>query len=284
MYGAVDVVPMAFVMLGLWLLFKKQALLSGLALAAGIAIKLFPIIALPVFLCSGWSGGSKARKSIKIILMAGLAILALWAYVDWSMFPVSADYYTQSTTELILSPQSFTGFSPPIDFIGLATLSVVFLYAFIGFRYPQAFRHSALEVALLITLAYVCFLDIQIEYILWVIPFFAIVNLVHRRTVLPYIGILVSAFSLGFVTTGGFLTQSGWSLLFFNPAIGWANYVLSSPLVDIVLRPILRTFISVFIIICMIMIWSSTIIRPSSEARTSPTANIELKAEESLTS
>jgi hypothetical protein len=269
MLGAVDVVPVACMMVALLLLTKRQRLLSNLGLAAGIAIKLFPIVALPVFLYSS-SAGTRVMRAVRFVVAGILAVIALWAYSAWSGFPFSEAYYTQSTTQLILPPQSFYGFSPPVDFIGLASLSVIFSYLYIAYRYPHMFSKNPVAVTLLAMLAFLCFIDVQVEYVLWVIPLFVIVNLAEKRTIFPFVCILASAFSLGFFTSDGYATQSGWSLLFFSSPSDWANMVLSSPLVDIVVRPVLRTSISIFAIICMLMVWSSFVANSNHATHNEP--------------
>jgi len=276
MLGAVDVVPVACVMGAILLLTKKQRLLSNLGLAAGIAVKLFPIVALPVFLYSSSIVGTKAVRLVRFAIASMVVILALWVYSAWSSFPFSEAYYTQSTTQLILSPQSFYGYSPPVDFIGLATLSVVLCYMYVAYRYPHVLSQNPVAVTLLALLAFVCFIDVQVEYGLWLIPLFVIVNLAQRRTALPFVCILASAFSLGFFTMDGFATQSGWSLLFFNSSSDWANLVLSNPLVDILLRPILRTSVSIFAIISMLMVRSSFIGNLNPAAHHDPTGESRL--------
>lgn len=253
MMGAVDVIPVAFIMLALLLIVKKKHLLGAASLAAGIAVKLFPIVALPAVLYSSRIAGS---RRVKILVSATLAVCGLVAYVIWSQFPFSEAYYTQSTTEFILGEQSLYGIAVTPDFIGLATFTVVISYL-LAYEFRPEMLQRPLTMALFALLGYLAFLDFQVEYILWIIPLFGFANLKVKKTISLFIAILVTAFTLGFFTADGFTTSSGWTLLFFNRSTEWAVILLSSQFIDLVLRPILRTLLTAFMLLSMFLLWSS---------------------------
>jgi hypothetical protein len=254
MMGAVDVVPVMTIMLALLLVVKRKHVLGAASLAAGIALKLFPLVTIPALLYSSRVAGGPRR--VKILISALLAVLGLITYVSWSQFPFSQAYYTQATTEFILGTESLYGLAVTPDFIGLATFAVVISYL-LAYEFRPDFFQRPLMLALFALLAYVAFLDFQVEYILWVIPLFVIANINLKRTVPLFVMILVTAFTLGFLTADGFTTSSGWSLLFFNRSSEWANVLLSSQFIDLVLRPTLRTLLTAFMLISMILMWSS---------------------------
>jgi hypothetical protein len=254
MMGAVDVVPVMTIMLALLLVVKRKHVLGAASLAAGIALKLFPLVTIPALLYSSRVAGGPRR--VKILISALLAVLGLITYVSWSQFPFSQAYYTQATTEFILGTESLYGLAVTPDFIGLATFAVLISYL-LAYEFRPDFFQRPLMLALFALLAYVAFLDFQVEYILWVIPLFVIANINLKRTVPLFVMILVTAFTLGFLTADGFTTSSGWSLLFFNRSSEWANVLLSSQFIDLVLRPTLRTLLTAFMLISMILMWSS---------------------------
>ena len=253
MMGAVDVIPVACIMLALLLIVKKKHLLGVASLAVGIALKLFPIVTIPAILYSSRIAGC---KRVKILISALLAVLGVVAYVSWSQFPFSGAYYTQATTEFILGTQSLYGIAVTPDFIGLATFAAAISYL-LAYEYrPQLFQQP-LTITLFSLIAYLAFLDFQVEYILWIIPLFGFANLKVKKTIPIFISILATAFTLGFFTADGFATSTGWSLLFFNRSTEWAVILLSSQFIDLVLRPILRTLLTAFMLLSMLLLWSS---------------------------
>jgi hypothetical protein len=254
MLGAVDVIPVASIIVALYLLVKGKHILGATSLAAGIAIKLFPIVTVPAFLYSSLVQGS---RQVKILISGALAICGLFAYVSWSGFPFSEAYYTQSFTEFILGVQSLYGLGASVDFIGLATFSVIISYLLV-YEFRPAMFQTPIAMTLFVLLVYLAFLDFQVEYMLWLIPLFVIVNFTQRKTVPLLISILATAFTLGFFINDGYATTSGWTLLFFNRSAGWATSLLSSQFIDLVLRPLLRTLLSAFMILSTFVLWAST--------------------------
>ena len=105
MMGAVDVLPVASIMLALLLVVKRKHALGAASVAAGIALKLFPLVTIPAILYSSRIAGC---RRVKILISALLAVLGLVAYVSWSQFPFSEAYYTQATTEFVSVPKAFT--------------------------------------------------------------------------------------------------------------------------------------------------------------------------------
>jgi len=126
------------------------------------------------------------------------------------------------------------------------------------YEFRPAMFQRPIAMTLFVLLAYVAFLDFQVEYMLWLIPLFVITNFTQRKTVPLLISILATAFTLGFFINDGYSTTSGWTLLFFNRSADWATSLLSSQFVDLVLRPLLRTLLSAFMILSIFVLWAST--------------------------
>jgi hypothetical protein len=253
MMGAVDVLPVASIMLALLLVVKRKHALGAASVAAGIALKLFPLVTIPAILYSSRIAGC---RRVKILISALLAVLGLVAYVSWSQFPFSEAYYTQATTEFVLGTESLYGNAVTTDFIGLATFAVIISYL-LAYEFRPELLHRPLTISLFTLLAYLAFLDFQAEYILWIIPLFCFVSLKVKKAIPLFISILVAAFALGFFTADGFTTSSGWSLLFFNRSTEWAVILLSNQFIDLVLRPLLRTLLTAFMLLSMLLLWSS---------------------------
>jgi len=255
MMGAVDIIPVACVMLAVLLTIKRRQLVSSAFLAGGIALKLFPIVVVPGILYLGRLTGSRLGK---ILICAALVIGGLAAYVLWSSFPFSEAYYTQSTTEFILGTQSLYGIAVTPDFIGLATFTVVMGYL-LTYEFRPELYQNPVSMTLFALLAYLTFLDFQAEYILWIIPLFVVAIINLRKTIPLFIAILTTSFVLAFFTLDGFSTNSGWTLLFFQRSSSWAVTLLSSQFIDLVLRPFLRTFLAALMLITMYLLWSSSV-------------------------
>jgi hypothetical protein len=118
------------------------------------------------------------------------------------------------------------------------------------------------KLSLLVLLAYLAFLDLQFQYVIWVAPLLTLVNLFDRRTVVPTGVVYVSSFLLGFVKDG-FQTYEAYSLLFLNlqrPGNwleSWLGSAIQNPLLDIVATPFLRTVLSAFmILVAFLLVYS----------------------------
>jgi hypothetical protein len=253
MLGAIDILPVACIMVGLFLVMRKNHLLGAFSFAIGIFLKLFPIVAIPAVLYSSLIAGC---HKVKVVLSTIIALVAVGLYVQWSDFPYSSAYYTLSTVEFILGTQSPFGLGNAVQFIGLATFSVVITYLLIYEFRPGLFDEPWIPV-LISLLAYLAFLDFQPENMLWVVPLLTIAIFKEKRLIPVFALFLGSAFLLAFFNADGFTTVSGWTLLFFNRTSPWADNLLGNQLIDLVLRPLLRSLLAAFTILSIIYLATS---------------------------
>jgi hypothetical protein len=271
MFAAVDVVPALAVVLGVYLLSTRKYSLSFVSLAAGIVAKMFPVFLLPAFVYSAMLGGV---RRVKLLLYIILALAAFSVYVLWTllgknfMFLFAPTPISQSITEFILAreTESFSFALGGGDFVGVATFSIVLVYLLV-WEFRPANLANPLRLSLVVLLAYLAFLDLEFQYVIWVVPLLTLVNFLDRRTVLPSILVYVSAFFLGFVkgapslpSLTAFQNYESYSLLFMNlqNPTNWleksVSSIIQSPLMDIVATPLLRTLLSVLMILIAFLV------------------------------
>jgi len=258
MMGAVDIIPVVGMMVGLYLLYGRRYLLGFISLATGIFLKLFPLFLVPAFVYSAKLANVKSRKVLVYVLVS---LVAFAGYVWWALFgPRIVFLYaetpiTQAITEFILARQTeaFIFAYGGGDFLGVATFTLVLVYLVI-FEFRPSQLADPLKLSLLILLAYLAFLDLQFQYVIWVAPLLTLVNFLNRRTAVATALVYVSSFLLGFVKDA-FQTYGSYSLLFLNlqKPTNWLESAVSSsinsPLMDIVATPLFRTALSAFMIL-----------------------------------
>jgi len=246
MCGAVDIIPVFTIMLAIYLLLRNRFLLTGLAIASGIALKLFPLVALPAVL---YAARARSASAFTLLICVALSLLGTAEYIVWSGFPVFLPYYAQDITELVLGVENYFGYANLYYFMGLATFSVVLTYLIL-YDYCKARLRDPLSSTLVALLTYAAFLVFQIEYMLWIIPLLIIANLTTRRTIVLHFGILGTAFSLGWLQSGGYAAQLDAitnGLLQSN----WISAVTNSPAANQVLLPLLQSFLVAFMLMTM---------------------------------
>jgi hypothetical protein len=223
--GVPDVAASFLSLVAAVLLCKKRAYLAGLSLAAGIAIKLYPILLLaPMILFS--------RRNLKIghrseLALISLSLLGLISYSAWDFQMPSIALFTEYTpvtqpmTQLFVSIVG-TGISPS----AIALIGVYFAIWLFD-RTDQI-----ADVILPVLLIYYAFSNPHPQYYVWALPFMAIdIVLVERRHLSLLGALLVFAFVSWFFSSGVFLTPSGYSLLFIplqGSNIPWYSRVTQS--------------------------------------------------------
>ncbi len=144
MMGAVDIIPVLTVMLGLYLVYGRRYLLSFLSVAVGVFVKLFPLFLIPAFVYSAKLEDVRSRKLFVYVLVA---LVALAGYVWWGLlggrigFLYAETPITQSITEFILARQteSFIFAYGGGDFLGVATFILVLVYLVVYEFRPRQF-------------------------------------------------------------------------------------------------------------------------------------------------
>lgn len=250
MYGAVDVIPLMTIILSVYLLLKNRYLFAGASVACGIALKLFPLVTVPAIL---YAAQSRSAGRVRTLVSVIMALLGTAVYFLWSGFPLSTPYNFQDITEFVLGVESYLGYANIYNFMGVATFSVIISYLLL-YEYRNAKLADPLASVLIALLAYATFLVFQIEYILWVIPLLVIANLTRKRTVLPHAFMLVAAFLLGFLETDGYVEQLRPILPLMRT--NWISIVTTSPLVDLVIGPLLHSVLAASMLLTIMIIAS----------------------------
>jgi len=250
MYGAVDVIPIMGIMLAIYLVLKTKYLFAGISVACGIALKLFPLLTVPAILYAAQARGAGRVKTLVCVMMA---LLGTAVYFAWSGFPLSEPYNFQDITEFVLGVEGYLGYANIYDFLGLATFSVVICYLLL-YEYRVVQLANPLKSVLIALLAFASFLVFQVEYILWVVPLLVLVNLTDKRTIFLHASILVTAFSLGFLETDGYAQQLGSILPMLNN--NWISIMTSSPLVDLVIGPLLHSLLVASMLLLILIVAS----------------------------
>ena len=249
MYGAVDVVPIFTIMLAIYLVFRNRVLPAGLSIAAGIALKLFPLVTVPAIL---YAARVRCARPSKLLACVALSLAGVAEYVVWSGFPLLLPYNAQDITEFVLGVESYYGYANLYYFMGLATFSVFMTYLLL-YDYRIALLSDPLSSALLALLAYTAFLAFQIEYVLWVIPLLTIAEVRSRKIRIPCAGIIATAFTLGWLQSDGYVSQFG---PFMNAIVesNWVSVLTESPLVLQVISPILHSLLVASIVLTAIVV------------------------------
>jgi len=195
MQGSVELIPVAFTLAGILFLKKKRVSLGSIVLGLGVALKLFPIVLLPV-LSIFYLRLRRVRDFVKVFLglIGGLVVYVVWLSVYGFDFAGSLIFYTPFTTvasELILTPYASK--------IGLATISA-FVFCFILYMYWNVVPESLFEVVLGFLLVYMAFFDWWPQYLLWLIPFMTVDLILRRKwSRFYFVALLVSAFLFGLI-------------------------------------------------------------------------------------
>lgn len=208
--GVPDVATAFLTVLAALLIARGRVVLSGLVLAVGMGLKLYPILLLPAFLVFGMQKPS--RRLVKILL-AVLPFVGFIFYLQWLMpggFSPAAlvDYssVTQSMRELFLHM--------PGAQLSLSTMALIALYfatyAAAGFAKP-----AINDLVIPILLVFLAFTDPYPQYYVWVLPFLVLDIALHRNKL--RIGLLFAMmtflFADWFIWSAGLLTPTGYSLL-----------------------------------------------------------------------
>jgi hypothetical protein len=176
MDGALEIIPLAFMLISFIMLMDKKMLKSFLALTSGVALKLSPILASPVYailIAKLKEGNTKKRlMGLIIAIIIGAIFYSSSLYFSKKDFLPSLLEYTPQTfyiSEILLRPPVFTiGLSSFFSFILLLTL-------FEYWDWENKFSiNQALEAMLCYFIVFLAFFNWYPSYLLLAIPFLTI--------------------------------------------------------------------------------------------------------------
>jgi len=223
-----DVAAVFVTVVAVLFLYRKRIFLTSLLITIGIAIGLYPMLILPPILIY-------CRKKLRItgICQALLAILPLLAGVGYVTF-----YQTISPLDALLNYIVGSEVSP-------AALAIV-ITCFAVWRFNRTLEIT--DSILPVLLVYYTFSNPPPQYYLWALPFLIIdIVLVERRHLVLLMVLLAFVLGSWFISSGCFLTSSGYSLLFIpleGSKLPWYSQAIRSFLdsgaTDLLMKPLVN--------------------------------------------
>lgn len=191
--GVPDVAAAFCTVLGVLLLLRGRTALSGGALGAGIALKLYPLFLLPQFLLYATIVGTRrlSRTLVIIFSLLGLLFYFIWALQLGLLYlRITLVAYTSVTTPV----ESILNFSPSYR-LSVTALALIVLY-FFAWKYVKAKNVMLSHLILPVLLLYYTFSDPHPQYAVWALPFLTMdIAFVKRRN----LGLLAVMLSLLFL-------------------------------------------------------------------------------------
>jgi hypothetical protein len=235
------------VLMALFLL-KRKILYASVALAAGTALKLYPILLLlPIM---AYLEKSKASIMLRTSFV-GVSLLGLLTYLAWISPP---GYFGNSALLVQYSPttQPITALLNFGTEIGLSVGAVVLVLSYYAIWIFTANRNvPVIESVAAILLMYFTFSTLYPQYLLWALPFLTLDVCIRGKHRALLVLILALMFGWGFFYSGAYLTFSGYSILFFplkGNQLPWysmiVNQSLASSATQVLLPPFLRAGLS----------------------------------------
>jgi hypothetical protein len=248
MIGAPDIAASLATVIMILFLLRKKLVFAGVALTAGTALKLYPIFLLPPVLA--YVERNRAALRIRVLFVV-LSLLGLAAYLDWIFQGDLAKLQllfvytpvTQPITDLLTLGTE----------IGASVLAIVLVVTYyLSWVLAKEHNVPVMESVLVVLLVYYTFSSLYPEYLLWALPFITLDVVVRRRHIGLLVATLVLMFSWGFFYFGGYVTTSGYSLLFFplqGNQLPWYSQTVSSFLANaatpVLIPPFLKAGLSV---------------------------------------
>jgi hypothetical protein len=229
------------------LFLRRKPILSGIALASGIALKLFPILILPTLVAYQWREKSSRLKSKVFLVLSGAVGLVL--YLFW-VFP-------PGSSPAVGGLLNYTPITQPMEMLfefipqsggRVSTATAVLVVLFLGTWWFAGYRELITEMVPPVLLVYLALSNPYPSYFVWVIPFLTIALAINRRRTpaILFVGLLTFLMGFWFFFSGGFLTPSGYSLLMIplkGGQLPWysqrLNALLNDPRLNLLLPSLL---------------------------------------------
>jgi hypothetical protein len=219
MWGSVEILPtFLLVLVYAFSRTRKGQIGAAFTYAAATAVKLFPVILLPIY-----PAVFRARRKLSLMFVLACA-LGVGTYFGWVSFAGynpwfqlrQYNLFTQYFDEYVIST---TGGIQ----VGLATIALILTYVLIAERWPRDERAS-FDGALLILLVFMAFTSWFPQSLIWLIPFLILDVAFGDRSIAYLIVLLSSAFFFDIVAFYPYFTANS-SAFFFIPA---KDYVTKS--------------------------------------------------------
>lgn len=213
MWGMWDIVSAFFLLLACVMFSRRQYFRSGLCLGIGIAAKLYPILALPVFLLF------LSRKHLRPNLPSfSLGVIVLYIPAIIAVFltgkaPASTSFLRSFSTNFT----HLLGYSLNLESSGVE-LSLTFVaFSLFAFAYLFMWKRDAsriFEGVLCLYLIVFAFSYWQPQFLLHLIPFLTIFYVLSGRRKLPFLAYMSTAMLYVLVAWAFYFTSWGHTLFF----------------------------------------------------------------------
>jgi hypothetical protein len=243
MLAVPDIAAAFLTVLSVIFLYRQRVVTASVFLAVGITIKLYPILLLPPILVYCRNRLRTSQKSE--LALVSVSMLGLAGYLLWD-FQLGATLVVFVLTEYtpVTQPMSALFENIVATSISPAAIALIGLYFSIWLLGKRA---SISDTILPTFLIYYVFSDPYPQYYVWALPFMILdVTLFKRRHLALLTVFLVAVVSDWFLSSAGFLTPSGYSLLLFPLAgrnLPWYSQVIGSFLkssaTNVLLMPLL---------------------------------------------
>jgi len=261
MWGAVDIVPTLLLLVGTYLAVTGRLTKAMTAIASGIALKLFPILVIPVVLAR--EKFTKQRAAVIAFAAAGLTVYFSWVwaagYDPW--FTIRQyDLFTQYIDEFAIQTATTEAKAFGGVRLGMVTLILIPAYVFVleRWRPDSAALLDGMIIPLLVFFALANWLP---QYFIWVIPFLTL-RLIHKENSSWVAALMAGALSVSVIGYWKALTSNGSSFLFI-PVDGFTILTMlgnsylafsSSKLVSFVLLPSVRALFTALCILYLLKV------------------------------
>ena len=244
--GVPDVLAMFFVVVVFAMLILRRPILSGVFLALGIWVKLYPIILLPTILIFARTD-DVSRKDRLVVLC--FSMLGLVGYLSW-LIPSGTQYLTQYSP--VTQPMPVFIGSYITNSYGLVFIMILF-YGLLGLFAKK--KNNPIGLLLPTFLVYYLVSNPYPQYLTWAIPLMALDVAMHRSRAPIFAAFCGLAFVQWFLVSPALITPSGYSLLmipfagnqlpWYSIAIG--NFLDSTVIGDLIIPIVSSSFYAVII-------------------------------------
>lgn len=254
MQGAIDIVPVALLMVGLYATMTRRNILSFVSMFAGTGLKFLPVILAPTLFRYRQKNFHAALPSV-IGIILGAAAYVYWIMASGLNIQVAFFEYSPLTHQ-------FSDFMPLPQWgrggeISTIALSLTLFY-FLFFEYWQRFEEITLiEIFFATMLLYVSFSNWYAPYFGWLVPLLVLTGMLRKTDRGIIVTYYVAALAYGLAAFD--FTANGQSLFFFPIWQSWEASIAAflrgihdNPNISLIGLPILRSVLAALAVIYLV--------------------------------
>ena len=237
--GVPDVLATFFVVVFFGMLILRRPLLSGVFLALGIWVKLYPILLLPTVLIFTQAEGVSRKDRFAVLCFS---LIGLLGYLLWTI-PSGIQYLTQYSP--VTQPMPVFVGSYITNSYGLVFIMILF-YGLLGLFAKKT--NNPIGLLLPTFLVYYLISNPYPQYLTWGMPLMALDVALHRSRAPLFAAFCGLAFVQWFLVSPALITPSGYSLLmipFTGNQLPWYSIaignLLDSPVIGDLIVPIVSS-------------------------------------------